>query len=870
MTGEGRPLLALGAPETGDRFKQPPSVPPSVQGPGSGRQGERLTPEFRELVDAFDSRRVQLSSEGLDEIDPELVLVFDLAGTIADFRNAVSKIEGLEFLTELLDDETDPDDDFHMASKADGRTDDKVGRSLQLVMSNTKAAGQLVKLFNDWVTNPKMTFQRGLTKFRTAFEQLRAIRRWGPADRIRETGLIEDWRERLEVAGQYYSPVRVEVELWYRREARDRERAEAHLASLIVQSGGTIKNRSEIAGIGYHALLVELPVQQVSAVLEHGADAISILTADEVMFVGPSTPMSVAAPADEDLPTSTSPLPSGRVEELPRIALLDGLPFANHDALAGRLTIDDPDSLGEDYAVGARHHGTAMASLIIHGDLSSSAEPLDRRLYVRPIMRPHEFLPGVEHVLDDELFPDLLHRAILRIVGDGRGQRPEAPSVRIVNLSIGAESRALVRKMSPIGRLLDWLALEKNLLFIVSAGNHSRPISIPVADAQTSDDARLAALKAARSTSRQRGILPPGDALNAITVGAIHDDDAGEITLPDGVWDLVGEGMPAHYSAVGPGVGRSIKPDIYHSGGRVLYSRPVIEPGLTDVQLQPLHTPATAPGTKVAAPARGGSANTVAFTHGTSNATALVTREASRLFDVLEAGADLGDPAFPDAFYHPVLVKALLIHSSAWGDRATRLQQLLGMDSQQARRELSALLGYGAIDTTRLGNAATNRAVLVAGGSIEREQRHTYRIPLPESLRSRREWHRVTITLAYMAPTSGQLNRYRGTKLFFETPDKKITAGSRAEAEYRNARRGSCQHEIFEGAGSMIFGTDGTLPIDIECMKDGSTLKKGNYVRYGLVVSVETRAETSTAIHDEVRARLKTLVQTQARQRIQS
>lgn len=869
MTGERRPLLALGAPEIGTRFKQPPSVPPSVKGPGSGRQGERLALKFRELVDAFDKRRAQLSTETLDEVDPELVLVFDLAGTIADFRNAVAKIEGLEFLTELLDDETDPDDDFHMEKNSEGRTDDKVGRSLQLVMSNAKAAGQLVKLFNDWVANPKMPFERGLTKFRTAFEQLRAIRRWGPEDRIRETGLIENWKERLDVAGQYYSPVRVEVELWYRRDARDRQRAETHLTSLIVQSGGSVKSRSEIAGITYHALLVELPVQQVSAVLENGADAISILTADEVMFVGPSTPMSVAAPT-EDLPSSTNLLPTGQVDGLPRIALLDGLPFVNHDVLAGRLVVDDPDDLGSDYAVGSRHHGTSMASLIIHGDLSSSAEPLDRRLYVRPVMRPHEIYPNIEHVLDDALFPDLLHRAVLRIVGGERGQEPVASSVRIINLSIGAESRALVRRMSALGRLLDWLALEKNLLFIVSAGNHSRPISIPAGDARTSENARLAALKAARSTSRQRGILPPGDALNAITVGAIHADDAGEITLPDGVWDLVSEGMPAHYSAVGPGVGRSIKPDIYHAGGRALYSRPVVEQGASEVQLQPLHTPATAPGTRVAAPARGGATNAVAFTHGTSNATALVTREASRLFDVLEAGADLGDPTFPDSLYHPVLAKALLIHSSSWGDRAARLQQLLGMDPQQARRELSALFGYGSIDATRLGNAATNRAVLIAGGLIEREQRHTYRVPLPQSLRSRPEWHRVTVTLAYMAPTSGQLNKYRGTKLFFETPDKKITAASRAEAEYRNARRGSCQHEIFEGYGSMIFGADGTLPIDIECMKDGSTLKKGNHVRYGLVVSVETRVETSTAIHDEVRARLKILVQAQARQRIQS
>ncbi len=44
-----------------------------------------------------------------DEIDPALVVVFDLAGSVKDFRNAIDRIEGLEFLSELLGDRSDPD-----------------------------------------------------------------------------------------------------------------------------------------------------------------------------------------------------------------------------------------------------------------------------------------------------------------------------------------------------------------------------------------------------------------------------------------------------------------------------------------------------------------------------------------------------------------------------------------------------------------------------------------------------------------------------------------------------------------------------------------------------------------------------------------
>ncbi|MFE9874399.1 S8 family peptidase [Micromonospora sp. NPDC005686] len=805
----------------------------------------------------------------MDEVDPELVLVFDLAGSLKDFRNAVNRIEGLEFLSEFLDDESEPDDDFHMVSRQSGRTVDKVQHSLYLVMSNTEAAGQLVRLFEQWRANPSMSFEHGLGKFRTAFEQLRAIRRWGAADRIRDTGLIEDWRERLEFVGQSLSSVLVEIELWYRRDVEQRAAAEAHLNEVVSVAGGHVRDRAQIDAIAYHAFLVDLPVQQVQAVLQQGAEAIQLLTTDEIMFVSPYTPMTVAPPTLDPPAAQAMPAPE-RVEGLPRIALLDGLPLVNHDALTGRLTVDDPDALGQDYSVASRHHGTAMASLIIHGDLSAPGSPLDRPLYVRPIMRPHAFAIGCEQVVDDKLLTDLLHRAVRRIVEGEGGRAATAPSVRIVNLSIGAESRALVRRMSPLGRLLDWLAIEYNLLFVVSAGNHRRPLIIPAEAADDIEAARTEALIAARSTSRQRGILPPGDALNALTVGAVHDDAAGRLELSNTVWDITESGMPALYGAVGPGVGRSIKPDLYHVGGRALYSKPVRLPGATTVELGLATTAATGPGTQVAAPGRAGATNTTAFTYGTSNATALVTRQASRILDILEAGADANDdPSFPDALYHPVLTKALLVHASSWGEPGRRLRRALNPDPQKARRELTALLGYGVLDVARLGAAATNRAVLITGASIGREQRHTYSIPLPPSLRSKAEWHRVTATLAYMAPIAAQLTRYRAAKVFFETPEPTMTGGTRAEANHYAVRRGSCQHEIIEGTRSMIFETNGSLPIHVECMNDAQTLRAGQTIRYGLVVSVETAVETSTSVHDEVRAQLRSQARAQARGRVQ-
>lgn len=870
MSGAQRPLLALGTPEVGQRFKQPRRDLPRLAKPGADLQGKRLSPQFRLLAEAFDNERARLADGAVGEIDPELVVVFDLAGTVENFRNAVDRVEGLEFLTEYLDEDTPPDDDFYMESRQDGRTVSTVRRSLYLVMSNTRAITELISLFDRWKSNPDIKFDTGLTRFKRVFEQLRAIRRWGPADRIRDTGLLEEWREKLTVIGQSSSSTLVEIELWYRRDAALRDTYQAKIQDVIRSAGGQVRDSAHIGEIAYHAVLAELPVQQVEAVVRDGAGAIELLDANEIMFISPYTPMTVDAPPAE--PVQRTDLPPRRpASGLPRVAVFDGLPFVNHDLLAGRLSVDDPDDLGENYAVTSRHHGTAMASLIIHGDLSNRGEAMQRPLYVRPIMCPHEYFTDKEQVIGNRLLTDLLHRAIRRIVVGEDGRDPIAPSIRIINLSIGAESRALVRRVSPLGRLIDWLAVEYNLLFVVSAGNHRLPLVIPVDAANDTAKARIEALKAAKKTSRLRGILPPGDALNALTVGAAHADELGNIQLPDTVWDIVENGMPALYGAVGPGVGRSIKPEIYHNGGRAVYVRPIVKPGIGHVDLEAARTSERGPGTQVAAPARGGASNAVAFTHGTSNATALVTREANRLFDLLEAGqADGRDLPFPDPLFHPVLAKALLVHASSWGNKGKIIQRALDLDPQHARRELTALLGYGNLDLRRVGNGAISRAVLIGAGFIGREQRHTYYVPLPISLRAKADWHRFTVTLAYMAPTVGHLTKYRGAKVFFEKLDDSATGGTRIDAEHRAVRRGSCQQEVIDGDQALAFADDGSLPIDVQCMDDAQRLKAGKTVRYGLVVSIETAVTTSATIHDEVRARLQAQAREQARTRLRS
>ena len=868
MSDDARPLLAFNSPSVGERVK-PGGHPPKVVGPGGRRQDERLSPRFKELTDAFEAKRAELGEGTPIEADPSLVIVLDLAGSVEEFYKAVNKVEGLEFLAEMAGDTTDPDDDFYIQDRGKERSKKAFKHSLYLVMSNARAVDQMVSLFGRWKKDPETKFERGLSKFKNVFSQLVDLRRWGPEDRVRETGLIERWQETLDIVGDSQSSVRVEVELWYRNDRGQRQASEQEIRTIVADCGGRVVNRAKIEEIGYHALLAELPRQQVETVVRQGPQAIRLLVAEDVMFVSPFEPMSVKAVPSFSGSELSFPAVT-MTEGKPRIALLDGVPFQNHDALAGRLSIDDPDDFESGYPLAARSHGTAMASLIIHGDLSAPENPLDRKVYVRPIMR-HEKLPSdqyVERVSPDTLFVDLLHRAVRRLFAGESGRPPVASSVRVINLSIGDCRRPLVRRMSPVGRLVDWLALEYNVLFIISAGNHVDPISIPAEATSDRESARVAALQAVHASQIVRGILPPGDAMNAVTVGAVHADGSPDPDESSNVWDLSRQGEPALYSATGPGVDRMVKPDIYHVGGRRIFVQPT--PPLvvgSDVDLYPANTASMGPGLRVAAPSELGGSNRTTFECGTSHATALVTREASLLFDLLEARShDRYVSLLPDAMFHPLIVRALLAHACSWGDWQKKLSPELRITSDQ-RRNLTPFLGYGRYfpDVAR---SAVNRAVVVAGNFIGLDERHSYDLPLPHSIRNKAEWRRLSITLAYWAPATHGLKRYRAVKVYFTAPELGLVQGERVDAYYSAVQRGSLQHEVIDGSRVTAFRDNATFPVHVECMRGGQRGGKIDPIRYALVVSIETAAETSVTVHDEVRAGLLRLhTQAEARQR---
>ena len=255
------------------------------------------------------------------------------------------------------------------------------------------------------------------------------------------------------------------------------------------------------------------------------------------------------------------------------------MPAQGHVLLDGRLIIDDPDDLDAMSVVGERRHGTEMASLILHGDRNLGEPSLQRLLYVRPVL----YAPGQgrdECPIQNRLLIDSIYRAILRMKeGDNEG-KATAPTVFIVNISLGDKHRPFIGLMSPWGRLLDYLAYRYGILFLVSAGNVRDPLPLAGFDGWSDfEDAvpemrERAVLMALGAQRAQRTLLSPAEALNIVTVGAWHEDGvtgggvASSLTLAP----YQNGSLPNISSAMGLGHRKVIKPDIFLPGGRELIS----------------------------------------------------------------------------------------------------------------------------------------------------------------------------------------------------------------------------------------------------------------------------------------------------------
>ncbi|WP_316364668.1 S8 family peptidase [Candidatus Thiodiazotropha sp. CDECU1] len=862
-----RPILRFPDPTPFTRKTGKPRTPPRPHGPGKTIQSHRFQRTFERLDGALntDEPEVVLRQDPAG-IAPERALVFITAGNIQNFARAASDI-GLEVFAETeLEEVLAFPEGFIPPDK-----EKALSRTLYATMPTLAVFEQILSLWKAYQNGESKP--RGAAPWWNAFDLLLEIRPWGPEDRLTESAreVIED---RLPLDDN--KETTLEIELWptinQAKRASWRKETEDRIAGL----GGGIVDRSIIEEIGftYDAILARMPVHAVRTMLDAPASAGGLATLEGVQFILPQT-IGQAVPDDKESDTGEGESEGNFDVAAPiRVALLDGTPVAGHAALDGGVVIEDVHDLVRLSTVDQRYHATAMASLILRGDLESDGKPLqDTRLVSIPLLVDSDsgpWSPG------DKLFVDLVHSALVHLL---TGDEALSTDVFVVNFSIGVPDNRFAGRISALARLMDWWSVKEGVLFVISAGNIGDPIILSGISASAFEDAdeneqRGIVRTAMRELSHGRTLLSPAEALNSVTVGAISRDLNG-YTAPDvsGIIRLEGpDGQtPQITSARGLGLHRSIKPDILEIGG----SQEVR--AFPQGQNTRLHyvEPSQRTGLIVAAP-RGGMQGTLK-SRGTSAATAMATRAILQSAEVLvgENGPYEGQEL--PRWTYALLTRALAVNAARWPDDARDLYEeenhLLGPHQHvRAKEEVCRHFGHGVIAPELMRHSPENGVTLVGFGSIRKDQAQIFRMPLPASMSGDRVPRSMRTTIAWFSPVNPARAQYRLASLeaviaddVDEEEDKGWSLALKSDGPDANmVKRGSVWSRRMVNKKLTVpdFGEDGELPIRVQC-RDTSNggLNQDEDITFALAVTLQVEADVQYDVFDEVETKIRLRLQ---------
>lgn len=791
-------------------------------------RAQRVNGQFEALEMALGDQ-IQLA-ESIQAADPQLVLVMEARNENVDLADVADRL-GIEIVSEA-ESRVNPDDEFELTSQRPRSP--FVSSCLHAVCMNQQSLNTLLGLWRAWRRGE--TLPRGTTPFRDFFAQLKDVRPWGPQDRLR----LIDWDEHF--AGVDPDAfVSIDIELWFRASAERRNAVEAEVQALLALDGGTVTFSAIIEDVGYHGLKATLPNRLVERLARGEFDAVQAVRSANVMYLRATGQVALPLSDDTDQDvTTTAAAPTGQ----PVLCLFDGVPAVNHPVLAGRVVVLDPDDLAGGYGADERRHGTAMVSAAVWGDRGANGDAAQRPVLVRPVLRPSdETMNRVEEIPADALAPDLMRRAFRDLFEDGPGGAPAAaPDIAIINLSVGDPATPFDTVLSSWARTIDWLSYRYGVLMIISAGNYTSLDLAPSDSAQLAalqgDDRRQATMEVMERLQNQRRIIAPAESINSLTVGAIHADAAGDVPLGYRVDPNDGLSGVSPVSAIGSGYRRSLKPDLAAPGGRAYFLN-----AMTSDRVSFRPGGSNGPGIKVAAPTGGRET----FTVGTSVAAALVSRQAARLHDIVDA---VTEGRQVSRRQRAAAIKALLIHGVGGFE-----------DMSASVLPLERAVGNGILLRDFSDGCATNEAVLLFLGQIGATSEQDLVIPLTDGLNAR-DTKRIDATLAWLSPVNWRHRQYRRAALSFVKPDGPIpNLGTALGISSAAAKAGATtvQHLRWERNSAWASGQGSSLTIRVKCFEQAGGLH-GEIIDYAAVASIWVAPSVGVDVYNQVLNQVQTPV----------
>ncbi len=375
-----------------------------------------------------------------------------------------------------------------------------------------------------------------------------------------------------------------------------------------------------------------------------------------------------------------------------------------------------PASLGLSDEYG---HGSKVSGVAAYGDIRACLESGTFKASARLLSGK---IVNAQGRFDNERLVVTQMREIVRELY-GRG-------CRIFNISLGDRRKVYGgAKVGTWTAVLDELARELDVLFVVSAGNYEH-IAQRTPEEHVTDYPRYLLEPMSR-------IVEPATAACALSVGAVASAAAVPDPLPGDVAlrPIAAMGEPAPFTRAGFGIAEALKPDLCDDGGNHFYDgatqgvrrRPQSEILTTSPRyIERLFT--TEIGTSYAAP--------------------LVAHKAAIVLR-----------AMPEASSN--LIRALLVNSARVPEPALIRLQNLGNNA------VLRLCGFGIANAAVAASSDRNRVVLYADDEIGMDKFFLYEIPIPAEYAETKGDRYIKVSLAFDPPTRHTRLAYLGVEMSF-------------------------------------------------------------------------------------------------------
>jgi hypothetical protein len=409
--------------------------------------------------------------------------------------------------------------------------------------------------------------------------------------------------------------------------------------------------------------------------------------------------------------------------DAPAVCVFDTGVNRGHALIEPALTPADLHTLNAEWGVDDQHpdgHGTAMAGMVLHGDLTAAlGDASERKLAHR--LESVKLLPPEGFDANEPASYGVLTQAAIALPEIAAPARARVYCMAVTNLDVSGatpSSWSAAVDQAAVGSMIGDDENAPKRLIVVAAGN---------IEAET-DCARI-------QPPDNYSIEDPAQAWNALTVGGCTDlIDVRDKGYEDWMPMAAAGGLSPHSrtSATWPQGRAPFKPEIVMEAGNRAVNKTKTE-ALTVSSLSLLST-----GNDVVR------SPLVPF-----QATSAAAAQAARL--AIRLAAD-----HPD--YWPETVRGLIVHSAEWTE-----PMLKAFDNSQSKKqnyELVRRFGYGVPDYDRATASANNHLALFAQAEIQPfkldgqrkfNECHYYTLPIPAGMLERLENESVElkITLSY-------------------------------------------------------------------------------------------------------------------------